>query len=814
MEKEPSSSFEERDLIDLGFYQVLDIVAARAGSEPGRAAVRSLRPHIEVHLINESHDLVEEARQVLREKGYPPVGGLVEMDSQLDMLAPEGAYLEPAELFLVLCNLNLIRDVHSHLRPGVGPLLAKLVESISHFDSLIGAIDKIIENESEIRDRASAKLRRLRTDRRSLESRLDRMISGLLAAEKVKPFLRDSNPTIRGGRFVLPVRADSQGRVKGIVLDHSASGGTVYIEPMETVPLNNELRRLEDEERREIIRLLKEIAVKIRERSHDIKTSISSIAQIDSIFARAVFAEHHGCAVPETVNEDLLLLANARHPLLAEQRRQSSGSEVVPLFLNLGEVFRALLVTGPNAGGKTVALKTVGLMVLLNQSGIPVLADPDSRLGCFHGVFVDIGDGQSVENDLSTFSASMLNIARILRRAKRNSLVLLDELGAGTDPREGSVLGIEIVRGLVEKDAIVLATTHLGELKFFAGADKDIENGAMEFDTELLEPKYRLHVGMPGRSFGLQIARRSGLPESLINRAVQRESSADTGVDELLEQVDERLAGLREEEEKQKKLHEDLRARSGLVEKREREISTREERVERLYSSGVEQLVNEMRKDLERTVKEVREAGKTLTKSQILRARKKIAKYGELPAGIGERAESRFNRITTFPDVGDTVRLPDYDMTAQVIEVDTDRNRVKVERKGVVLDLPVDRISQKGSASGAEMGKSGKVAGGSTPKTVERSRAGGAGAVKTEMTSYPARLDVRGKTVEEAWMEVERAIDSAIVDGYDELVIIHGKGTGRLRAGLTERLKSDKRVRGVKPADFAAGGDGVSIISI
>ena len=657
MEQNKFSSFEERDLIDLGYYQVLDIVAACAGSEPGRVEVRTLHPLVDINAIRRIHDLVEEARQVFREKGYPPVSGFFDMNILLNRLAPEGAYLEPGELFQVLNNLNLIRDVRKHLRTGAGKLIGELVERISTFDTLIGAIDKIIEKEGGIRDRASAKLRRVRAERRNLEARLSRIISGFLTAEELKPFLRDSRPTIRSGRFVLPVRAGSQRRVKGIIHDHSASGGTVYIEPMDTVPLNNELRRLEDEERREIIRLLKKIAGNVRAKSDEIRSSVSSIVRLDSVFARAVFAENNDCAIPATTDEDILLFDNARHPVLAEQRRRNTGQAVVPLSMTLGESFRALFVTGPNAGGKTVALKTVGLSVLMNQSGIPVPAAPDSKLGCFQGVFVDIGDGQSVENDLSTFSASMLNIARILRGAGRNTLVLLDELGAGTDPREGAALGIEIVRGLVDKGAIILATTHLGELKFFAGEDENIENGAMEFDNEKLEPTYRLRVGMPGRSFGLQIARRSGLPETVIKKADLRRSGADAGVDELLDQVDHHLAGLKEEKETQTRIRRDLDDQLKSVEKREHEIISREDQADRLLTGGIEKMLSEMRKDLERTVKEVREAGKKLTKDQIHRARKKIASAGKLKTPAGGMGIERSSLGSPYPRAGDNIYL-------------------------------------------------------------------------------------------------------------------------------------------------------------
>ena len=427
---------------------------------------------------------------------------------------------------------------------------------------------------------------------------------------------------------------------------------------------------------------------------------------------------------------------------------------------------------------------------------------------------VDIGDGQSVENDLSTCSASMLNIARILRGAGRNTLVLLDELGAGTDPREGAALGIEIVRGLVDKGAIILATTHLGELKFFAGEDENIENGAMEFDNEKLEPTYRLRVGMPGRSFGLQIARRSGLPETVIKKADLRRSGADAGVDELLDQVDHHLAGLKEEKETQTRIRRDLDDQLKSVEKREHEIISREDQADRLLTGGIEKMLSEMRKDLERTVKEVREAGKKLTKDQIHRARKKIASAGKLKTPAGGMGIERSSLGSPYPRAGDNIYLPDYDMTAKVIRVDRIRNRLKVERKGVVLDLPVERVFVRGAASAenAELTEYGCPGSGTEP--TEWPRKSRPAVVKTEMTAYPARLDVRGKTVEDAWIDVERAIDTAIMDGYNELVVIHGKGTGRLRAGLTERLLSDQRVRGVKLAESAAGGEGVSIVSI
>ena len=447
------TEFAERDLRDLGYYHLLEIVAEKAGSEPGADFIKSLKPSSDPGIVKNELILVDEARKILVNKGYPPVHGLHDYTSVIQSVLPEGTYLDVPVLLGILNELKLFVDLKKYFSGISGSPVLSWVD-LPDFGDLIKDLEKVIDDKGDIRDSASKKLRNLRNEKRRMETRIDAVLARYFKSVEYVGILRERQPTIRSGRFVIPLRAGSQRKIRGIIHDHSASGGTVYLEPMESVPLNNELRRLEDEEKREILVILRRMTSRIRERADDFLTTTKIAVRIDALFARAYYAEEEQCSIPEVADYPVIVLSNAQHPLLLRRERRG-GRKTVPMSISLGDDIGAIIVTGPNAGGKTVVLKTVGLLVLMNQTGIPIPAGADSKIGSFTGVYVDIGDGQSVENDLSTFSASMQNISRIIRSAAENTLVLLDELGAGTDPVEGAALGMEIVKELLEKEGVI-----------------------------------------------------------------------------------------------------------------------------------------------------------------------------------------------------------------------------------------------------------------------------------------------------------------------------------------------------------------------
>ncbi len=630
---------------------------------------------------------------------------------------------------------------------------------------------------------------RMRDTRRQLQERL----STIVKSKKGQDMLQEQLITERNGRYVLPVRVESKRDLKGIVHDVSNTGATVFIEPLETVETGNELRQLEVQERQEIERILSALSAAVGAASEDITTNIGALARLDLAMAKAYYAEKTRSVEPEIIAEDrgrVLKLINARHPLLK--------GEAVPLNVEIGKDYSVLIISGPNAGGKTVALKTIGLLVLMVQAGLPVPCADGTVIPVYDEVFADIGDEQSIEQTLSTFSAHIQNIARVVKRSTSHSLVLLDELGISTDPGEGAALAQATLTHFVGKGTHVVVTTHYSELKAFAHLTKGLRNASMDFDPVSLVPNYHLSVGIPGGSNALGIAARFGLPEEIITNARSIMSKGSQEVEAML--VD--LAGERKRLEGVKLFLEKEKARSQeLAGKLENELARIREK-ERDMVRAIQDNLNKEIAGLYRTIRDAEnELKKQKSRERVERARQEMERIsreadrrnkelGERLAAIAEPEEA-----SDIIRVGDTVRLRDMETRATVLSINEGQGLLEAQVGDIKLTLRLDNVD-KVEAPGP---------GGETERAVVRPR-----------TTRPAspELDLRGHRADIVETELDAYLNDAFMSHLEEVRIIHGYGTGAVRGAVREALAVHELVKSFRPGGQGEGGDGVTIATL
>ncbi|MGI6083471.1 MAG: endonuclease MutS2, partial [Limnochordia bacterium] len=603
--------------------------------------------------------------------------------------------------------------------------------------------------------------------------------------------LQDNLITLRNGRYVLPVRQEYRSSLPGIVHDQSGSGATLFIEPIAVVELNNEIRQVEAEELEEIERILKELTDAVGLESAAIRHSVEIAGELDFIFAKGRLSLEWNCTEPQMAEDGWVSILSGRHPLLT--------GRVVPIDVWLGREYLALIITGPNTGGKTVTLKTVGLFTLMGQAGLHVPAQSGTELAVFDGIYADIGDEQSIEQNLSTFSSHMSNIVRILERATSDSLVLLDELGAGTDPTEGAALAMSILEHLIDLGCRTVATTHYSELKSFAFTEPAAENASVEFDVETLQPTFRLAIGVAGSSNAFAIARRLGLGEGIVERAKARLTQEEITVEELIRSVEEnRRQAVRDREEaarlriEMQKLRDRYDEAFTKLQKRRHEILDQARREAAQMVAGtrkeLEQLIGELRRnkqvDLERAAQMARE--------QVLERQLSLREAEPLQPEIAPPEE----RTDSEPlHKGDTVRIRSLGQEAVVLAEPDHEGRVLVQAGMMRLSLMKSEVEKLAAAPRKETR-------GSSMAALARSKSA---AIATE-------LDLRGKTVDEALEEVDKYLDDCMLSGIPRASIIHGKGTGALRQAIREHLQGLPQIKAYREGEPGEGGSGVTIV--
>ena len=775
----------------LEYEKIREMLAARAGSSLGKERARSLQPSTDYAEVEEQLEQTAEAVRI-HAVTSPPFGGIHDLRPLLKKIHM-GAVLTLEELVDIRSTLYAMRSVKEFFK-GL-EIEAPTLKEWAHGIEILGQLERRLENtldeHGSLRDDASVELRRLRTEIQTTQNRIKERVGAALRAPENQKYFQEAIVTLRDERYVIPVKAEYRRFFPGIVHDQSATGATLFVEPMAIVELNNDVKQLVLSEQHEVERILRDLSQQIGGQQDILQENLSVLAAFDFTFAKAKLAEDMEAQQPLMNQEGHARLRQARHPLIPRDR-------VVPIDIELGNAYTMLLITGPNTGGKTVSMKTFGLLVLMAQSGCFLPTAPDSTLPVYQNIYADIGDEQSIEQSLSTFSAHMTHIVDILSKVEADDLVLVDELGAGTDPEEGAALAMAILERLLAVKAATVATTHYSELKTFAYTREGIENACVEFDVKSLRPTYRLLIGIPGASNAFAISRRLGLSEAIILRAQQlvKEDHAqfEHVVNELereklaYEQHNAELAERQQRvtrlEQKVEAAKEDLSKRKGELIRKAREQSAA---LVRRTRREAEDIIDSLKKQYD-------DQGIHARQQAIQEARKRLeeASSAARPGIMGQKHLGQKVDAKKLM-VGDVVYLPKLDQKGTVVEI---------SGRDVTVQLGSLRTTQKAAScrflSHAEKEKSAKsnATGGFLRKTAHVSR----------------EIDIRGLMVNEAEVVVGKFIDDAQMAGLTQILVIHGKGTGALRKGIHEYLKRHRSVDHFAFADLDEGGSGATVV--
>jgi DNA mismatch repair protein MutS2 len=776
--------------------EVLALVAGRAATAAGAERVRGLMPATDRAWIERELLRVSAMRAMAAgDDGFRPEP-IPEMGDSLAKIRVEGTVLTAAELLAGCKLLRSSRRTHEELGSGerrtvASAVLDPLVQQMVVARPQETAIERAIDDEGMVKDEASSALRRIRRELRGAEGELVALLERHMAKLEAHHRVPDMSVTVRNGRYVIPIRREARGAVGGIVHDESATKNTLFVEPPAAIEFGNRIRELEADEAREVLRVLRELTDTVRPLREPMGAALDALIEIDALFARGRFADEFRCspAALATPREGFSI-REGRHPLLLAR-----GGGVVPFDLEMGGEERTLLISGPNTGGKTVLLKALGLVAAMTQCGIPAPVGPESRVALFDDIFADIGDEQSIEASLSTFSAHLRNLGEILERATDQSLVLMDELGAGTDPTEGAALGGAILEELTTRGALTIATTHLGALKQLSTENAAIVNASLQFDAVALAPTYRLIKGIPGRSYGLGIARRLRLPEHVLARAEERVPKQERDLAVLLAEIERREAELTERERQAALDRENLDARRESVEARERTMRDAERTQEKRARQEARRFLLDARAEIEETIKALRQEGADQAEAQR-EARRRVEglaqEQADALAAIAAE-DARENGATSLAPLaeGDVVELDTLGgRVGRLVDVRGDDGIVAVGAMKLAVKLASLRRSARKDP---------------TPEVVVPIRG------DLPEAEAASEVDVRGMRADEIDAVLLPALDSAVRAELKQLRIIHGKGTGVLRQRVAEMLKSDGRVREFRLGAWNEGGNGVTV---
>ncbi len=772
----------------LEFDRILQEIARYCHSGVSRDAVLAILPLESHDLIVRRFGMVEEIRS-LTAQGVPlRIASFEDVTPILEKLRPIGAVLAPLELvaFLPLLRSLAVIATQMSYRNDI-PLLREMAGAVTGFPDILDPLERSLDAEGNILDTASRLLFDLRSRKRSLTARIRKRLEEIVRERDIAVFLQDDFVTQRGGRWVIPVRMDSKGQVPGVVHDVSNSGETAFMEPLEIIGLANELENLTAEEKVEEIRILREICGWIREDSDEIEEQQAILVHLDLLNSIASCADSLKACVPGVGSGSRLKLVQARHPILLLLERERGGARTVPLDLALGGDGSVMVITGPNAGGKTIALKTAGLLLLMALSGIPVPAEETSSFPLLESLLVDIGDEQSIESSLSTFSAHVANISSILVRSGDRSLVLLDELGTGTEPVQGAALACSVLQDLQEKGALVIATTHLTDIVGFVHRRDGMMNASMEFDRDTFTPLYRLKRGEPGQSHALEIARKYGLPGSVIERAQgmigRMESEFHALLDDLKAQrkrYDETLTDLERRERAVDAGEKLLESRRSDWDRERRESLEKAYRVAKDVVAGVKRELNAILEEAKR------ERSRTSMK-------KLVAVEGQVERKLREFDTEAALTIDQVRE-GETVFVRTIGFDAVVRAVDAKTARIRLLAAGKELEVSVTDIARRRGAA---------------PKAAKKPRR-----KEAERAETPLELHLIGLRVDDALKKLEPFLNHASLDGITEVRIVHGKGTGALMRGVREYLDGHPLVDSFREGEPFEGGGGVTVVRV
>lgn len=778
----------------LEYHKIRDMLAERSSCIMGREIAEALVPVNQLVEVERRIAETREAREILDAMSNIPLGGIRDIRAMIKR-AEVGSILDPHELIAVSSTLYASRRMKSFFvdMPATFTILASYVANITVLRNVENIIENIVNEQGTIRDDASVELSKIRRELRLSQNRVKDKLDSILRSSEYQKYFQDTLVTMRGDRYVIPIKQESRSHFPGIIHDQSASGATVFIEPMAVVVLNNEIKQLMSAEKNEIERILRAVAEQIGDFAEAIYANCQVLAQIDFAFAKAKLSRDMHATLPQINNEGYVNLHQARHPLI-------STDVVVPIDIYIGKDFNTLLITGPNTGGKTVTLKTLGLFALMTQAGLYIPVENGSEITVFNNIFADIGDEQSIEQSLSTFSAHMTNLVKILGKVSRHDLVLIDEIGSGTDPDEGSALAIAMLEYLLGVGARTIATTHYSELKTFAYSRDGIENASVEFDIQTLKPTYRLLIGIPGSSNAFAISRRLGLSEAIIEHAKEFIGKDHAEFETVLNALEEQKIAydkLNGELAQQERLLAELREK--LAEEKQ-SLAVKKNKILTKAKEEAESILRQTRRETEGIITELKaqfavKSG-TARQSTIEKSRKRLRENLEsLQNGDEDEDDSDLPTVT-----------PQMLQPGMIVYVTTLKQKgtvVSVNASGAVVQLGIMKMNVRVADC--------RLASANTSsKNMIK---------KTEMnfskvTSVAREIDIRGLMVDEAEIILDKYIDDAILAGLTKVLVIHGKGTGALRKGVRTYLKYHHDVRDISIGELNEGGDGATMVQL
>lgn len=782
----------DRNFLALELDKVLKKLSQEACSERAKEKIINILPDSNIKNVNRLLDETLAAYTLSCRFGGPSFYGLKNVVESVKR-ASYGGVLTNLELLDIASCLAVMREVKDWRKQceGIETCIDVWFNSINVNKYLEEKINNCIISEDEFSDTASKELYSIRRKIRGINEKIREKLDDMIKSSKFRKYLQEPIVTVRNDRFVIPVKAEYRSEISGLVHDTSASGSTVFIEPMGVVNGNNEVKVLRSKEKEEIDRILKEISEEVGRFSNDIILGYNSLVELDIIFAKASLGIRMKAVMPKINEEGKIKLIKARHPMIKD-------SDVVPMNIELGENFNTLIITGPNTGGKTVSLKTIGLFSTMAMCGMMIPADDGSVVSTFDNILVDIGDEQSIEQSLSTFSSHIKNIIKILSKCTNKSLVLLDEIGAGTDPVEGAALAISIIETLREKGARIAVTTHYKELKEYALKTSGIENGSCEFDINTMKPTYKLILGIPGKSNAFSISERLGMDKSIIDKAKSLTSEDDNKLEEIISSLEE----TRQKVEKEYKLAQQMKIES--------EKTLREnERLQKEIESKKDEIINNSRDKAKKILEEVvcrsemifEELENLKNSKNVASADKRSLLNSEIKAienladPVKENINKEVKKDLKFK-IGDTVFVSDFNKEGEVLKDEDSSGKIMVQVGAIKTRVLKSHLSKSSK-------KIKSVSGHVTKNIKSKSN-----------VSVSTEIDLRGQNILEATMELDGFIDTCVIAGLKQITIIHGKGTGQLRKGIQDYLKTNKQVKRFRIGNFGEGESGVTIAEL
>ena len=780
---------QEKTYSTLEYDKILNILKQHLASEIGMEFAQKLRPATSLKEAETLQEQTWEAESIYTRTGRTPISGFPDVRELVGRMHA-ALFLSTRELLAVSSAMRAAREAKEILQVGdENSLLCNLANRLTSHRSVEEEVARCIPAEDEISDNASPELNRIRRQMKIVGERVREKLNNMLKSTTTQKYLQEAVITIRNGRYVLPVKAECRSQVPGLVHDQSSSGATLFIEPAAVVELGNENKRLLIDEKSEIERILSGLTAMIAPFADEIHISCNVMGALDVIFARAIMARDQRAVRPKLNETGYIRVIRGRHPLIPKDK-------VVPVDIWLGETFRTLIITGPNTGGKTVTLKTVGLFALMAMSGMFVPADEGTEISTFDSVFADIGDEQSIEQSLSTFSSHMTNTVRILAEAGERSLVLLDELGAGTDPVEGAALAQAILEHLYDGKTLTVATTHYSEIKAFALMHAGMQNASMEFDVDRLCPTYRLFIGIPGKSNAFEISKRLGLGDDVISRAQDFLQKRDVAFETVLSEAEQARRSAENDKEAIYKMRIETEKIKTELEKEKKKLEDEKTLLRQKAREDARRMVQETRQDMEKLIVGLRSI-ENIDQKQLERAvqssRDAIRKTEER---LYEQAVQRDTAGSAPASVrpGERVKLITLGQEATVLKPADAKGEVLVQAGIMKLSIPLNDIRP------VEQKQKKQVTSAKVTLTQDRGSA--------------LSLDIRGSMVDDACMELDRFIDNALMTGVHEFFVVHGKGTGALRSGVQAYLKNHPRVKTYRIGAYGEGDAGVTVVTL